>query len=159
HNPVEILQATPLSRNPVFNMVIAAFSLLVLLATVLAWPASAWIRRRCGAANLLAGRARLAHRLVQLAALADLMYLVGWYTVLAPILKLQVEVYNNGMDATIRALQIAGIVPVLGAMLGVWNAVVTWQPGRGWGERLRAILIAAALIGVLWLAWVGKLMS
>jgi CubicO group peptidase (beta-lactamase class C family) len=158
-NPVEVLQATPLSRNPTFNMVIAAFSVLVLLATVIAWPATAWIRRRYGAANPLTGRAKLAHRLVQLAALADLVYLVGWYRVLAPILKLQVEVYNNDMDATIRALQIAGIVPVVAAALGVWNAVLTWRPGRSWGERLRAILIAAALIGVLWLAWVGKLMS
>jgi CubicO group peptidase (beta-lactamase class C family) len=158
-NPIEILQATPLSRNPVLNMAIAAFSVLALLATVLAWPATVWVRRRYGAPSPLVGRAKLARRLVRIAALADLVYLFGWYLMLAPILKQQFDIYNSGSDAAIRALQIAAIVPIAGAALGVWNAVLTWQPGRGWGARVRAILVAAALIGMLWLAWMGKLMS
>jgi hypothetical protein len=117
------------------------------------------VRRRYGVPSPLVGRAKLARRLVRIAALADLVYLFGWYLMLAPILKQQFDIYNSGSDAAIRALQIAAIVPIAGAALGVWNAVLTWQPGRGWGARVRAILVAAALIGMLWLAWMGKLMS
>ncbi|MFV0623577.1 serine hydrolase domain-containing protein [Sphingomonas sp. ac-8] len=158
-NPVAILQATPVSRNPVLNTVIAAFSVLVLLATVLAWPVAAWLRRRYGAPSLLAGRPKLARRLVRIAALADLAYLVGWYLILAPILKVQVQVYNSDLDAPIRALQIAAIVPILGAGVGVWNAWLSFREPRSWGARLRAVLVAMALLGVVWLAWMGKLMS
>lgn len=158
-NPVAVLQATPLWRSPVLNTIVVAFSLLVLLATVVAWPVSVWLRRRYGVSSALAGRAKLAQRLVRLAALADLVYLFGWYLILAPILKVEVQVYNSDLDAPIRALQLAAIVPILGAGLGLWNVWLSRLPGRGWGERTRAVLVAAALLGVLWFAWMGKLMS
>ncbi|SEM71486.1 CubicO group peptidase, beta-lactamase class C family [Sphingomonas gellani] len=158
-NPVEIRQATSLARNARLNTWIAGLSVLVLLLTAIGWPAAWWLRRRYGAPVTLSGRPALARRLTRAAAIADLVYIAGWYAILAPILKTEVQVYNNSLDAPIRALQIAAIVPIVGAAVGLWNAWLTWQPGRDWGARLRAVIVAAALLGIVWVAWAGKLMS
>jgi len=158
-NPVAILQAAPLARNSGLNLWIAGLSCLVLLATALFWPVGWWLRRRHKVAETLTGRPSLARRLTRIAAVADLLYLAAWYTVLAPILQLRVEVYNSALDAPIRALQIAAIVPLAGAGVGLWNLWLTARSGRGWGARVRAALVAAALLGIAWIAWMGKLMS
>jgi len=158
-NPVSILQAAPLARNAGLNLWIAGLSVMVLLATVLLWPVSAWLRRRYKAGPGITGRPALARQLTRIAALADLLYLTGWYLVLAPILQSRVEVYDSGLDAPIRTLQVAAVIPIAGAAVAIWNAWLSFAPGRTWGARLRAVAVAAALIGIVWLAWMGRLMS
>jgi len=132
---------------------------LVLLATVLLWPVAARLRKVHALPVTVTGRPALARRLTRLAALGDLLYLGGWYTILAPIMESQVEVYNDGMDGWIRTMQFAAIVPIAGAVIGVWNASLVMRPGRNWGERVRAVLVALALIGIVWIGWMGGLIG
>jgi CubicO group peptidase (beta-lactamase class C family) len=158
-NPVGVLQAASFARNAGFNLLVFGVSLLILLATVLAWPVAAWLRRSWRVPSVLPRRDVLAGRLTRIAAIADLLYLFGWYMVLAPILQTQLDGYNSGLDGWIRLLQVAAVVPIAGAAVGVWNAAATWGSPRGWGARLRAALVAAALLGILWLAWMGGLIG
>ncbi|MBB5715616.1 serine hydrolase [Sphingomonas aerophila] len=159
NNPVQFMRAAPLSRNGRLNTWIAGLSVAVLLLTAIAWPLAWWLRRRYRAKPVLTGRPLLAKRLVRAAAWGDLTYLAGWYIILAPILKIEVQVYNSSLDGWIRLLQVAQIVPIAGALVGIWNLWLSWKPDRNWGARVRATVVCAALIGILWLAWMGKLTS
>ncbi|MEG3086968.1 serine hydrolase domain-containing protein [Sphingomonas sp. PB4P5] len=158
-NPVSYAQAVPLARNAGLNIWIAGLSILVLLATVLLWLVAARLRKVHNLPATLTGRPALARRLTRIAALGDLLYLGGWYTILAPIAQSQVEVYNDGLDGWIRTMQVAAIVPIVGAIIGAWNVSLLTRPGRNWGERVRGVLVALALIGIVWIAWMGGLIS
>jgi CubicO group peptidase (beta-lactamase class C family) len=158
-NPVGVLQAVPFSRNATVFQLVAGLSLLVLLLTALAWPVGWWIRRRFGAPPVATGRAALARRMVRVAAIADLLYIAGWYTVLAPILGQHVDAYNATLDGMIRALQIAAIIPIAAAGIGVWNLVEMVRRPFAWGVRLRAALSAIAFVGLLWVAAMAHLIG
>ena len=158
-NPVGVLQAVPASRNSTVFQLVAGVSLAVLLLTVIVWPIGWWVRRRYGAVPVASGRAAAVRLLTRVAVVADLLYLFGWYRVLAPILDNRVDAYNGTLDGTIRALQVAALIPVAAAALGVWNAVLIFRRPFGWGVRARAVLVAVALVGFLWVAWLGRLIG
>ncbi|WP_420140758.1 serine hydrolase [Sphingomonas sp.] len=158
-NPVGILQAVPLARNAVVNQLIAVLSVIVLIATLIAWPASAWLRRRYKLPTRLTGQAARVRLATRVAAAADLLYLGAWYTVLAPILQNRVDAYNDGLDGWIRVLQVAALVPVLGAAVGLWNAALAFRDRRGWGAVVRSVIVALALLGIVWIAWMGRLIG
>jgi CubicO group peptidase (beta-lactamase class C family) len=158
-NPISYLQAVPLTRNSSFNKSVAAFSFLVLVLTVLAWPVGAWLRRKYKAAPAVTGRSALVQRLTRVAAVADMIYLVGWYTVLAPVLQQRYFEYNSGMDDMIRIMQFAGIVPIVAAALGIGNLVLAYRDRRGRAAIIRALIVALALVGIVWLAWMGRLLG
>jgi hypothetical protein len=107
----------------------------------------------------LAGRARLARRLARIAVVADLVYLFGWFTILKPILGNEVSFYTTALDPVVRGMQIAAIVPLAGAVVGVWNAGLSIASRRSWIIKTGSVLVAAGLIGVVWIAYVGGLMS
>ena len=158
-NPISVMQAVPAVRNSTLNMLVGGLSVLVLLATALLWPVAAWLRRTYPGRAVVTGRAARLQFLTRLSAVGDLAYLGGWYMILAPILQSRVEVYNAGLDGWIRALQIAAIIPLAGAVIGVWNAGTTFATGRGWTARVRSVIVAAALIGIVWVAWMGALIG
>jgi hypothetical protein len=56
-------------------------------------------------------------------------------------------------------MQIAAIIPIVGAIIGVWNAATVARLGNGWGVKARAVIVALALIGIVWIAAQGGLMS
>lgn len=158
-NPVGVLQAVPFSRNSTVFQLVLGFSLLVLVLTVLVWPAGWWIRRRYQAPPVATGRAAWTRRLLRIGAIADLAYLAGWYAILAPILGQHVDAYNATLDGPIRLLQVAAIVPIAAAAVGLWNLVEIFRKGFGWTMRLRAAIVALALIGILWVAAVAHLIG
>jgi hypothetical protein len=158
-DPTSVRQAVPLARNSLLNTMIAALSILVLLATVLVWPIGFWLRRTHKLAPATTGRPALAQRLTRVGAVADLAYLFGWYTVLAPLLETKLDVYNGGLDGTIRILQVAAILPLAAAAVGLWNMWLTVRADRGWGAKLRSVIVAAALFGIVWFAWMGNLIG
>jgi CubicO group peptidase (beta-lactamase class C family) len=158
-NPVGVLQAVPASRNAKMFQFVVGVSVAVLLLTLIFWPVSWWVRRRYAAVPVATGRAATVRLLTRLAALADLVYLFGWYRVLAPILDTRVEVYNSTLDGTIRTLQVAAIIPIAAAAIGIWNVVSSFRQPSGWGLKLRAAFLAVALLGVLWIATVAHLIG
>lgn len=159
HNPVGVLQAVPASRNAKMFQIVVGASVAVLLLTVIFWPVGWWVRRRHAAEPVATGRAARVRLFTRLAALADLVYLFGWYRVLAPILDTRVEVYNNSLDGTIRTLQVAAVIPIAAATIGVWNLVISFRQSFGWGVKVRAVMVGLALLGVLWVATIAHLIG
>ena len=158
-NPVGVLQAVPAWRDATVFQLVAALSILTLLLTVLLWPVATWLRRRDRLPPVAAGTAALARRLTRIAAVADLLYIAGWYMILAPILSTQVDAYNSQLDGKIRAMQVAALVPVAAAAIGCWNVALAVRQRLGIGVRLRAIIVALAMLGLLWIAWMGNLIG
>jgi hypothetical protein len=159
HDPIEVFQAVPLTRNAAINLAVFTGSLLVLLVGVAAWAIAEGARRFYRQPARVTGRARLAQRLVRAALIADLAYLAAWFVVLKPILGNDVAFYTSALDPAIRLLQISVIVPVLGAVAGLWNAAHTVRSPKGWAFKIGSVLVAASLLGVLWIACVGGLAS
>ena len=158
-NPVGLLQAVPLARNALLFQLVLGFALLTLLAVVIAWPLGAWLRRRYRLVLPAGARVTRARLIARVAAIADLAYLAGWYAVVAPVLSLQLDGYNAGLDSVVRALQLAMIVPIGGAVAGLWLVFASVRDRATWGTIARAVLLAAALLAVVWIAWMGGLMD
>lgn len=158
-NPIQILQAVPLHRNAAVFQIIVAGALIVLLATVLIWLIAAWAGRRYKLPPLTIGKRARVRRFVRIAAIANLAYFVGWYSVLSPILRIEVDVYNKTLDGTLRLLQIASVIPITGALIGMWNVWLAFREPLDWAVRLRSVIVALALIAFLWMAWLGNLIG
>jgi CubicO group peptidase (beta-lactamase class C family) len=159
HNPAGVLQLVPLRRNASVNLWVFLASLVVLLGTAIAWPVAEIARRVHQREPALTGRALLIRRLARIAAVADLVYLAAWFVVLKPILGNEVSFYTAGLDPMIRSLQIAGIVPIAGAVAGASHAWLSVRSGQPRIVKMGSVLVAAALIGVVWIATVGGLLS
>jgi len=162
-DPITVLQAVPAARNASLNLGILLGSLTVLLLALIAWPIGWRCRRLYGRLNgqphELEGKPLLAQRLTRFAALADVAYLFGWYFALLPILQYRLEAYGPSLDALLRTLQIGALLPVAGAGVGLWNAWLTIRSDRHWAAKLGTMLLAAALTGIVWIAWAGSLIS
>jgi CubicO group peptidase (beta-lactamase class C family) len=158
-NPTDVLHAAPFTANASLNLFILLGSLTVLLVTLIAWPVG-WCYRRYYGQNLqLSGSSKMAYRLSRFAALGALVYLGAWSTVLQPLLETRVEFYGPDLDGLLRALQFGAVIPVAGALIGLWNAELSLRSGRHWTAILGNLLLAAALIGMVWIAWTGSLIS
>lgn len=157
-NPVSVMQATSAAESAGLNLFVLLASAGVLLLVVLAWPVAWRFRRLYRQPPLLQGSQLRAYRLARLGALATLLYLVGWYFAFEPLLQNQLDAYGLGLDGLLRSMQIAAIVPLVAAAIGLWHAWLSLRSGR-WGAILVSLCLAAALLGVVWIAWVGRLMG
>ncbi|WP_380872089.1 FmtA-like protein [Sphingomonas sp. DBB INV C78] len=158
-NPAGVLQAVPLKRNSGVNLPIFLFALLTLIVAAFAWLAAEVSRRYYRQPPSLSGRPLLIRRLTRIATVADLAYLTGWFLILKPILSSDVAFYTSALDPVIRLLQVAAIVPIAGAVLGVWNAWLSVRSQRRWVFKAGSMLLALALLGTVWIAYVGGLMD
>ncbi|ODP39033.1 serine hydrolase domain-containing protein [Sphingomonas turrisvirgatae] len=155
NNPVQILQAAPLSRNGSVFQLVAGLSLSVLIVTGIAWPITAIVRRVRQRAPGVTGQAARVRRATRIAVIANLAYFAGWCMLLAPILRADVGFYNDSLDGFIRVLQIGALIPLAGAVLGAWNSLMAFRSGEGWFARIASLIVALALIGFLWAAWMA----
>lgn len=158
-NPVGVLQQLPARRSASLNLLIFLLSFVVLVGAAAAWAIAEGARRVYRQPPAVAGRALLLRRLVRIATVADILYLIAWFIVLKPILGSQVWFYTTALDPVIRTLQVAALVPLFGAVAGLGDVWLTMRSGRKWPIKIGSVVRAAALLGVLWIAIVGGLVS
>ena len=78
---------------------------------------------------------------------------------LLPVLSTQLNLYSSGLDPVIRALQIAGVIVIAMAGVGLWSFWGVCRQGSSWFPRIGHAAIAAALLGLLWIGVIGGLIS
>ena len=157
-DPTSVLQAVPIKRSAVLNLTVLIGSCLVLAATLLAWLISPLLRapRAIAAERLPEYRRR---RLwLRGAAAYDGLYLVAWFMLLRPVLTLDLQVYRGDLDPVVRAMQCAGLLAVAAAVLGAWSAWRLCTMDLPKFPRIRALFVAASLLGVVWIAYIGGLL-
>jgi CubicO group peptidase (beta-lactamase class C family) len=147
--PFEVLLRTPWEKSGGWWTPAMVVSVVLLLLTVLAWPVSALTRRHYGVAYALSGRDARVHRWVRIAALASALVLVCWVMLVVKMLSnLDFIPRANGWIALLRILSPFAFIG--GAVIGLWNAWVVVQSRRRFWAKLWAVLLAAALLILLW---------
>ena len=158
-DPIEVLQVVPPLRSAPLNLTVLLASIVILVLTIVLWPVLWLIRRHCRAHSTESVELRKWWLVLRVAAVFDLIYLFAWTVILLPVLSTQLEFYSAGLDPVIRTLQVAGLLIIAAAALGVWSVWRTMKLGATRGTRVRNIVVAAALLGVAWIAFMVKMIS
>jgi hypothetical protein len=150
------LQPVPAWKSSVWNLSLLCGSIALLLIVVVMWPVSALLRWKYQQPSTLAGRELLVTRVLRIAALIDVVYILAWIVPISPILSNHIEAYSNSLDLYLRLLQIGGLLVIAAAMAGIWAAC---QKSQKWTTAVGHVLSAAALAGLVWIAVITKLIS
>ena len=141
----------------ILPLTMAAVAVLVL--TVIHWPIAAFVRRRCAAMPVAAPPHNvLARRLARAAALANVIFLVGWALTLMSAFG-DFSRLNESLDPWLRVLHVLGLLGVIGAAFAVWNAWLTFRNGRRPASKLWSLFVAAACLTVAWFAFAFDLIT
>jgi len=157
-DPTSVFQPVPFLRSAPLNLTILLASLAILAVTVILWPMKALVRRRYGRPADPQELRRL-RRWVGAVVVFVVLYVAAWIVLLTPVLSLELWVYSTRLDPVVRGLQIAGLLVIAAAAVGVWSL---WRIARLRSSRMvwvRNAALAAALLGIVWIGFVGKLFS
>lgn len=155
-DPSSILQPVPAWKSSVWNLSLLCGSIAILLIVVVLWPVSALLRRKYRQPSTLAGKELLVTRVLRVAALIDVVYLLAWIVPVSPILSNHIEAYSDSLDLYLRLLQIGGLLVIAAAVAGTWAAC---QKSQKWTAAVWHVLSAGALVGIVWIAVITKLIS
>lgn len=158
-DPISVLQAVPAWRSAPLNLAIFLGSLVVLIWTLVLWPLSALLRRGERAESGLSLEVRRVRLVGRFLALGAGVYLAAWYMLLKPVLDLQLEVYSPRIDVVVSALEILGFLTIPAAAVSIWVAWRMFVLKAPWLSRIWSVLLSAALVGVVWLAVIGRLIG
>ena len=157
-SPFDQYLRTPWEKSGGWWTPAMALSVVLLLLTALAWPLSALTRRHYGVSYALSGRDARAHRWVRIAAVAAIVVFVGWVVLVVSMLSsLDLIPKVNGWIALLRILSPFAFFG--GAAIGLWNAWVVVRGRRRFWAKLWAVLVALALLVLLWAALTFHLIS
>lgn len=155
-DPSSIVQPVPAWKSAVWNLSLLCGSIALLLIVVVLWPVSALLRRKYRQPSTLAGKELLVTRVLRVAALIDVVYLLAWIVPLSPILSNHLEAYSDSLDLYIRLLQVGALLVIAAAVAGIWAAC---QKSQKWTAAVWHVLSAGALVGIVWIAVITKLIS
>jgi CubicO group peptidase (beta-lactamase class C family) len=148
---IEVYDRTPWQKSSGWWVPAAGTAVAVLLLSALAWPISALVRRRYGAAYPLSGIDARAHRWVRIAALSSSLVFLAWFVLLVAMISALGLIPKLG--GVIGVLLVLSPIAFLGgAAAGVWNLWIVSKSGRSRWAKLWAIVLAAALLILLWAA-------
>ena len=158
-NPVSVLHPASFLHSAPLNLTVLSLSLLVLLATLALWPLGAVLRRADRASSGASPQLRRL-RLVQRGAVAvDALYLLAWFLLIQPVLNTDLAIYSSANDWLVALLEISGLLAVAAAAAGAWAAWRMQRLDASRGSRLWSVLVALALLGVVWIGVVGQLIT
>ena len=145
-----VLQPVPAAMSSAWNIPLLLAMVAVLLIAVILWPIQALVRRRHAMSFPLSGTTAWLYRGVRIAALVDLVALVG-YVVVVQMTGANLSLFGPTLDPWLRVLQLLCIIGVLGSVVGLWNAARVWtERGRSWWARISVTAVALALLAFVW---------
>jgi CubicO group peptidase (beta-lactamase class C family) len=156
-DPTSVLQAVPLKRSSVLNLTVMMLACLILIWTLLAWLLSPWLKPAKNIPDDLVAVVRRLRLWLHVAAAFDVLYLLCWFMILRPTLNLELDFYGSSLDPMIGALEVAGLLAMAAAVVGIWSA---WRLSRLSIPRklpLWGFVTTAGLLGVVWIGIVGGL--
>ena len=133
--------------------------LVALALTVLAWPASALVRRHYGVKYGLMGTDAKAHRLVRIAALLVIAVMAAWIF-LAQLMETSLDWVGPRMDTPLILLRLlSGLVFIGAAAVGLWNIWSVLRSQRRWLAKVWSAVLALAFLIVLYVALIFHLIG
>jgi CubicO group peptidase (beta-lactamase class C family) len=158
-NPISVMQQASFVRSAPLNVTILLLSCLVLIGTLLAWALGALLRRADRVAGGPSFEVARLRRVQRIAVVADLVYLAAWLVLIKPVLNTEVGVYSYAIDWVVGLLEASGLVALAAAAAGVWAAWRMFRSDATALTRAWAVIVALALLGVVWLGVVGQLIT
>jgi hypothetical protein len=181
--PFFIFQRVGLIESKPFNTVVLGGSIGIMVLALLFWPIAALVRRHYGRKLDLSLRERRLRLFARIVCLLNLLFFGGLF-LLASISD-DPGALTYHLDLKIHLLQVIGLLGAIGAVLVVYNALVTaraWRArrvsvaavgsstsesslrrseisSRGWGAAVSEALIALACIGFSWFAIYWSLLN
>ncbi|HEX5458744.1 MAG TPA: serine hydrolase domain-containing protein [Steroidobacteraceae bacterium] len=150
--PVSEFQPVPAQMNAGWLRPLLYGALGVLALVVVAWPATALIRRHYGHRYLLTGRAAVLLRIARSTAVVDLIAAIGWMILISTV-RTHLDWLDGRLDHWVRLLQAATLIGCLGAIVAVWNAVSSSRDcKRSWYLKLSSVALAVACLTLAWLS-------
>jgi hypothetical protein len=157
-DPISVLQPVPVLRSASLNLTVLVASIAILALTVVVWPITAIVRRRYGRPPASQEVRRL-RGWIGAVVILELAYVIAWIVLLEPVVSVSLWVYSWRLDPVVRILQLAGLVVIVASAVGLW---ALWRISRLQSSRivwLRNAALAAALMGIVWIGFAGKLLS
>jgi CubicO group peptidase (beta-lactamase class C family) len=158
-NPVSVLQEGGFMHSAPLNLTVFSFSLLVIFLTLIVWPLGALLRRADRATSNTAPAVRTLRLYQRLAAFVAAVYLLAWFLMIQPVLNTDLAIYNASNDWLVGSLEASGLLAIAAAIAGLWAAWRMLRSDASLGTRIWSVLIALALVGVVWIGFIGKLIS
>jgi len=158
-NPISVLQEASFARSAPLNLTVLLLSTLVLVATLVAWPFGALVRRADRAASGITPEHKRVRRIQRIAVAVAVVYLFAWFLLIKPILSTDVGVYSYAIDWLVGLLEASGLLAIAAAAAGVWAAWRMFRIDAPGVARLWSVVVALALLGVIWLGVVGQLIT
>lgn len=148
-SPFLVLQPAPWWKSSALLSPLLLLSLLTILATVVAWPAGAILRRRYGAKLALAADELRIYRWVRVASIAALAVAAGWAGVIGLVAG-GLFAFSPALDPWITLLRLATLIACAGGVgAALWNARIAWAR-RGWGSRCWSALLVLSFATLSW---------
>jgi CubicO group peptidase (beta-lactamase class C family) len=158
-NPISVLQEASFARSAPLNLTVLMLSTLVLLATLVAWPFGALVRRADRAVSSISPEHKRVRRIQRIAVAVTVVYLFAWFLLIKPILSTDVGVYSYAIDWLVGLLEASGLLAIAAAIAGVWAAWRLFRIDAPGVARFWSVVVALALLGVIWLGVVGQLIT
>jgi CubicO group peptidase (beta-lactamase class C family) len=157
-SPFMVFEPIPAAISPAWVSPALLGGLIALLFTALAWPVSALVRRHYGVAYALTGRDAVAHRWIRIASTAVVAVFILWGVTVPLIMSDSLS--SSTADAWLWIVQLLSAIVFFGAAaIGVWNATVVLRSARKWYAKTWAVVLALALLVVLWVGLVFHLIA
>ncbi|HKX99580.1 MAG TPA: hypothetical protein VJL86_07665, partial [Steroidobacteraceae bacterium] len=155
-SPFLVMLPAPWWKSSAIFTPLLAGAIAVLLVALMAWPATALLRRHYRLWPAHAGAPGRPWRLARIAAAGALAALAGWSAVFAQ-LNGNIFAFSPAFDAGFVALKLWTAVFCAGGIAAsLWDACRGW-PGRRLLARIGSILLVLAFATLAWLVAVLKL--
>jgi CubicO group peptidase (beta-lactamase class C family) len=147
-----VLLPVPWQQSGAWIVPTMLVAVVILVLTALAWPISAWRRRRRGTPLALSPRELSVYRIARVVALVDVAFLSGW-TLLISAGNADLAAYDGHLDWAFYALHLLGLIGAVGAIVALWNGWLAIAGKRGWKAATWNIGLAASCVAVSWFAF------
>jgi hypothetical protein len=148
--PFEIYQhADRLLNRKTFNQALLSICLGVIALTLLGWPAGAIIRKHYGRPLALDPDARRHRLLGRVLALAIVLSVVAFEVLIIKLSSL--SGLGAAGDAELHALQVLGVLCVIGAVAFPYTVRMSWRDGTRWvWARVWDVMLTVSCLGFAW---------
>jgi hypothetical protein len=139
------------------NLAVLLGALIVVVLTVLGWILSPLLKQPTAVPDDSIAAVRRLRLHLRVAAAYDLLYMIAWFIIIRPVLTVDLGFYSSRLDPVVRVMQLAGVLAFAAAGLGLWSAWRLAQLKVPRTLRIRGFVVAAGLLGVVWIAVIGGL--